>query len=389
MNTPATRIAIITGTRAEFGLLEPVLKALHQRGNHPRLIVTGMHLLPKFGRTIREIRAKGYVVDATVKMQTGRDDAQSETAAVARGISGMARALDQLGCDIVLILGDRIEAFAAACAGAVSRRIVAHIHGGDRAPGDIDEPLRNAISRLAHVHFAASQDAADRLARMGEPPKRIHLVGAPGLDAIRDFMQNARQSSSATEERLTALLGPWDKAPFAVLVLHPCGRKPTAEAAVTRAAVQAIERNKLHGVAIWPNSDPGHDGIIKALTPLERRPGWRVFRSLMREDYLRLLHRSAVLVGNSSSGIIESASLGVGAVNIGPRQTGRLRCGPSVLDAGESSTAIAHAIRIILRQPRPNPSASVYGDGRAGERIARILSKIKPSPALLRKELTF
>jgi UDP-hydrolysing UDP-N-acetyl-D-glucosamine 2-epimerase len=322
-------------------------------------------------------------------MQSGRDEAGAETAAVARGIDGIARALDRLGCNIVMVLGDRIEAFAGACAGAIGRKVVAHIHGGDRALGDIDEPLRNAITRLAHIHFAASRDASDRLTRMGEPPKRIHLVGAPGLDAIREFIQTERRSARATDLRLAELIEPLAAKPYAVLVQHPCGRKPATEAAVMKAAIKAIEQNGLGGVAIWPNSDPGHDGIIRQLQRLERRPNWRVFLSLAREDYLRLLHRSAILVGNSSSGIIESASLGVGAVNVGARQAGRLRCGPSVLDATESFQAIARAIRTTLRQPRPKPTSSVYGDGRSGERIARILEKIRVNEALLHKELTF
>ena len=136
------RVAIITGTRAEFGLLEPVLQAIQRRGRiESRLIVTGMHLLKKFGMTVNEIRDHGYSVHATVKMQSGRDDGPAEAAAVGRAVSGIAEALDRLSCNVVLVLGDRIEAFAGACAAAVGRRVVAHIHGGDRAPGDIDEAL--------------------------------------------------------------------------------------------------------------------------------------------------------------------------------------------------------------------------------------------------------
>jgi UDP-hydrolysing UDP-N-acetyl-D-glucosamine 2-epimerase len=383
------RVAIVTGTRAEFGLLEPVLQAIARRRRiESRLIVTGMHLLAKFGHTVREIRDKGYEIHATVRMQTGRDGTGGEAQAVARGIAGIARALDRLECQTVLVLGDRIEAFAGAAAGAVSRRAVAHIHGGDRAPGDIDEALRNAITRLAHVHFAASRDAVGRLVRMGEPADRVHFAGAPGLDAIRQFRSRESRSHRVASRRMAELIGPLAGSPYAVLIQHPCGRDADAEAAVMRQVIRAVERAGLPGVAIWPNSDPGHDGIIRELERLTGRC-WRVFRSLVREEYLRLVQGSAVLVGNSSSGIIESASLGVNVVNIGPRQEGRLRCGRNVLDAGEDEAAILRAIHTALRRPRPDPGQSVYGDGRAGERIARGLEGLRPGPDLLRKALSF
>lgn len=389
MPSSKRQVAIVTGTRAEFGLLESVIQAIGRRSRlSARLIVTGMHLLPKFGRTLDEIRTKGYRVDAVVKMQTGRDEPAAQAAAVARGVAGMARAIEQLDCDIVLVLGDRIEAFAGASAGLLARRVVAHIHGGDRAPGDLDEPMRNAITRLAHVHFAASQDAAERLARMGEPPERIHLVGAPGLDAIRRF-RTARRGADSARAQLAAILGPIADLPYAVLVQHAYGRSAAVEARVMRAAIRAIEHVGLAGLAIWPNSDPGHDGIIRELQPLARRGNWKVYRSLPREDYLLAVQHASLLVGNSSSAIIESASLGVNAVNIGRRQEGRLRCGDNVLDAAESYADMARSIGEAMARPRPNPAASIYGDGRAGERIARILERTTRRPRTLRKFLTY
>lgn len=383
------KVAIITGTRAEFGVMESIVQAIQRRGRiDGRIIVTGMHLLKKFGHTIDDIREKGYRIDAQVKMQTGRDDAAAQAGAVGRGIQGIAKAIERLTCDIVVVLGDRIEAFAGAAAGMLARRAVAHIHGGDRAPGDLDEAMRNAITRLAHIHFAASQDAADRLRRMGEPPERIHLVGAPGLDAIRVF-RRAEGKSHGSRERLGELIGQVAVQPYAVLVQHAHGRAADVEAKVVRAAISAVEACGLAGVAIWPNSDPGHDGIVRELKKLRGRADWRVFRSLVREDYLRTARHAAVLVGNSSSGIIEAGSLGINAVNIGRRQEGRLRCGANVIDTAESRAAIVRAIKTALQRPRPDPNRSIYGDGRAGERIARILERVPLGPDLLHKALTY
>ena len=384
------RVAVVTGTRAEFGLLETVLRALKTRKSPEfRLIVTGMHLLPKFGHTIDHIKAGGWRVDATVPMQTGRDHAADEAQAVARGISGIARALDRLKCDSVLVLGDRIEAFAGACAAACSRRILVHIHGGDRATGDVDDTLRNAISRMAHVHLVASQDAANRLGRMGEQSFRIHCVGAPGLDDIRAFHHTDQRNRRRADKRVAELLGPVAIDRFALVVLHPCGRPPRAEEIVAKRTIAAVEECGLAGVAVFPNSDPGHEGVLKALGDLEERPWWRVFPSLTREDYIRVASRAAVMVGNSSSGMIESASLGLNAVNIGPRQTGRLPCGRGVIDCDEISVGIARAIQRATVLRRPKGGRSVYGDGRSGDRIAQALARLIISPLLTHKALTY
>ncbi len=386
---------MITGTRAEFGVLESPLRAI--RG-HPRLelqlIVTGMHLLPRFGRTIRHIREAGYQVSATVPMQTGKDDAAGEALAVGRGVTGIARALDRLGSEIVVVVGDRIEALAAACAAAAGRRVLAHIHGGDRATGDVDDAIRNAVTRLAHLHLAASEDAADRLRLMGEEPWRIHMVGAPGLDDIHAFCEADRRDPAATNARLRQLIGPLADQPYAVIVQHPCGRPAATEAAVMRRLLAAVKRARLPGVILYPNSDPGHDGILRVIREVQaagdpRRP---VFPSLARIDYLRLCCRAEMLVGNSSSGIIESAAMGIPAVNIGPRQEGRLHCGPGVIDAPESTIGIAAAIergsRPVTRR-KVQAGGSVYGSGGAGRRIADILASTRMTRRLLRKALTY
>jgi len=383
------RVAVVTGTRAEFGLLEPVLRAMQRRPRlDPRLIVTGMHLLPQFGRTVDQIRAAGWRVHATVRMQSGRGVSE-EPEALAHGISGIARALDRLDCPVALVLGDRIEAFAAACAATVARRVLCHIHGGDRALGDLDDIYRDAISRMAHVHLAASQEAVLRLRRMGEEPWRIHLVGAPGLDDIRAFHTRWGQRARRTNVRLQELIGPLAGRSYAVVIQHPIGRSDSAEAATMRRVLKSVEAADLDGVIIFPNSDAGHKGIVREIARWQKRRQWLVFRSLPREDYLLLASHAAVLVGNSSSGIIESATLGVPAINIGPRQEGRLRCGPSVVDVPDQSQAIRRAVARAARAARPAQARSVYGDGRAGERIADILGRLRLGDRLIRKRLMF
>jgi len=289
----------------------------------------------------------------------------------------------------VVVVGDRIEAFAAATAASIGHRVLAHIHGGDRAVGTTDDMLRNAITRLAHVHLVASRDAEDRLKRMGEVPRRIHRVGAPGLDDIRRFQQKRRRNRRAANERLQAIVGNLRDRSYAMVAQHPMARPARTEYQVMQHVVKAVERCGLGGVVVYPNSDPGHDGIIKLIQTRQGRPNWRVFHSLERDDFFHVVAGSAVMVGNSSSGIIESASLGVNAVNIGRRQSGRLRCGEGVFDVNESADSIIRALRRAVRRPRPVSARSVYGDGRSAERIARILERLIIKPSLLQKELTY
>ncbi|GMU21266.1 MAG: hypothetical protein AMXMBFR13_13590 [Phycisphaerae bacterium] len=353
-----------------------------------RLIVTGTHLLPKFGRTIDHIRKAGWRVDATVRMQSGRDHPSEEPQALARGIAGIARAVDRFESEIVVVLGDRIEALAGACAAVTGRRLLAHIHGGDRATGDVDDSLRNAITRLAHVHLVASADAGRRLRRMGEEAFRIHQVGAPGLDDIRAFRAAADQERAAREHRLKALLGVIGKR-YAVILQHPSGLGARREQKVMLAILRAVRRCGLDGVIIGPNSDPGHDGILEAVHGWTRRYGWVFHHSCTRADYLLLASNASVLVGNSSSGIIESASLGICAVNVGQRQEGRLPCGPGVIDCGLRVSDAETAIRQALVRRLGNDGRSLYGDGLAGPRIADVLERLVPPACWLNKRLRY
>ena len=173
------------------------------------------------------------------------------------------------------------------------------------------------------------------------------------------------------------------------MIQHPSGDSRQRELLTTRNMIKAVNRCGLAGVAIYPNSDPGHEGIVQALLETQRNPQWRIFRSLPRDDYLLLASQAATLVGNSSSGIIESASLGVPAVNIGDRQRGRLRCGPGVVDSGESIMAIERAIRLAIRRPRPQREKTPYGDGQAGKRIARVCERLIIDISLRRKHLSY
>lgn len=360
------RVAVVTGTRAEYGLLRSTLNAIQK---HPRLtlqlVVTGMHLLRRFGNTVRLIEADGWRIDAKVRMQKGNDEVVDQAAGLARGIDGMSRYFVREKTDVVVVLGDRIEALAGALGGFTTGCLVAHIHGGDVAPGDFDNTIRDTITRLAHVHFPATRAASERIAALGEEDSRVHVVGAPGLDELLPFVQRSRKLREPSG--------------FALVVQHPCGRAPVEEGCVMEAVLDAVADAGLRRLILYPNTDRGHSGILAAIG---RHRGThageevRVVPSLAREEYLKELFSAEVIVGNSSSGIIEAATAGTPAVNVGERQAGRERSGRFVFDAKESRSSVRAAIAKALRA-RPKPGeATVYGDGRAGERIASILGSL-------------
>ncbi len=378
------RVAVVTGSRAEFGLLLPVMRAIEA---HPSLtlltVVCGSHLLPP-AETINEVR-RSFRIDATVPMQDPdlpRTRA-TDALAVGRGIVGFSSTFDRLNPEWVVVLGDRIEAFAAAAAASIGGRAVAHLHGGDRAEGIADEAMRHAITKLAHLHLPATRQSAERIARMGEDPAHIVVVGSPAIDGLADV--HPMSDADAAE------LGD----PRAALLLHPSGLSNDDEARIAEATIAAAraEFGASTVLCFMPNHDPGRDAIAAVLRTRCRELDWPLLDHLPRPAFLSLLRRLAlrggVLIGNSSAGLIEAAALGLPVANIGPRQAGRERP-DNVVDASHATEAeIAAAIRTALLLDRSRITHP-YGDGRAGPRAAEALAATDPHAAgLLRKRCTY
>jgi len=360
-------IAVITGTRAEYGLLRSTLEAINSHKSLKlQVVVTGTHLLKKFGFTIKDIQRDGWSISARVSMQRGDDSPLDQAEGLARGVSGIARYLQRAKTDIVLVLGDRIEAMAGALAGLTTGRLVAHIHGGDVAPGDFDDSLRNAITKLAHLHLTATREARQRVIRMGESPRRAYVVGAPALDRLAELKRSKIKDLNLQKEKT------------ALIVQHPCGRSAALENRVMSMILRAARAAGLAITCIYPNSDRGHSGIIKAIEEHRRTNGnrFRAVRSLDQDSYLRLLMESDVLVGNSSSGIIEAAMAGTPSVDVGSRQRGREVAGPSVIHAEETPSSVHAAIKKALGMRPITVGRSVYGNGGAGRRIAELLAAV-------------
>jgi UDP-hydrolysing UDP-N-acetyl-D-glucosamine 2-epimerase len=374
-------ICFVTGTRADFGLMRSTLRAIQ---SHPalslQLIVTGMHLDPKHGRTVNQIKEEGWRIDAVVPWKAAKDDLTLLAAETGRATGRLAEAYVKLDPDVVLVLGDRVEAFAAATGAHLSGRIVAHVHGGDRAQGQVDDALRHAITKLAHLHFPATRESAERIAKLGEETWRIRTVGAPGLDGIV-------QGAMAWEEH-RRLTGASRKGGYALFVLHPTEADSEAEYRRAKLLIDAcVAAGVPEVIAVAPNNDPGADGIVQALREAE---GVKLHTNLGRGAFLGLLRDAAMLVGNSSSGIIEAASFGTPVLDVGSRQGGRER-GANVTTVPFNRTSVRRGVAEIWNGGRPRrfPRRNIYGAGNAGGRIARALATVALSGRVRRKVISY
>ncbi len=358
------------------------------------VIAAGSHLvLP--AETFHEVKREFAIADSVPMQIAGRTSRADDAEALGRGVSRFARSFMHLSPDWVVVLGDRIEAFAAAAAASVGGWSLAHIHGGDRAEGVADEAMRHAITKLAHVHFAATPMSCERIIGMGEKPETVHVVGSPAIDDLASMPP----LNDADFEALGS--------PTIVVLLHPLGRDVAFEERVASAVLAATAGVSAHErvLILHPNLDPGREGIMRAIATHVREhgekdgPGLQVRSHLPRAGFVGLLRRIArlngeqgaeggVLVGNSSAGLIECAAIGLPVVDIGPRQSGRERCN-NVVHASETTEAVTTAIR-QARMLRPSLARGTpqhpYGDGTAGPRIARLLAEIDPHDPLLRRK---
>ncbi|MCG3178637.1 MAG: GDP/UDP-N,N'-diacetylbacillosamine 2-epimerase (hydrolyzing) [Phycisphaerae bacterium] len=379
-------VAIATETRAEYGLLRPVYRAIDATpGLRAVFIASGMHHLRRFGHTIDVIRADGVRV-REIRTASDPPDAARD---VGRAVSRYAGALTDLRADWLIVLGDRLEMLAAATAATALGVAIGHLHGGDVAPGARDDAIRHAITKLAHLHFPATADAARRIARMGEPSWRIVSAGTPAIDVMR-------QTPQPGKAELDARVGFDTAEPFALVVQHAAGFPAAAERRHLLATLHAVEACVGRAVVIGPGLDPGsvalHEAIARFVGAASRRGRWAYFRSLEQGTYYGLMSRAAVMAGNSSSGIIESAAFRLATVDVGPRQAGRL-AGGNVIRCGYGRADVAAAIRRAMGDAafrrRLAKCRNVYGRGGAGAAVARALVRTPLDRKLLVKTVSY
>ena len=379
----AKRIGVVTVSRSDYGHLRPVLEALRRAPDlELLLLVAGMHLASEFGLTVRDIEADGFPISARVEMLGGGDTPEAVAAATGRGVAGFGEAFARLRPDVVVALGDRFEMLAAAVAALPFALPVAHIHGGEVSEGAMDNQIRHAITKLAHLHFASAEPHARRIAAMGEEPWRIHTVGAPGLDRLATTEPLPR-AGLARELRLPEA-GPW-----LLVTFHPVTLEYRDTAAHIDELLAALEKTDGFIVITYPNADTAGRLIIERIEEFAgRHPRrCRLAKSLGERLYLSLLRHADLMIGNSSSGLIEAPSFGLPVVNVGSRQRGRLR-GANVIDVEPSREDILRGIEGAQALPfrvRARAAANPYGDGHAAPRIVEILRSVPIDVRLVQK----
>jgi GDP/UDP-N,N'-diacetylbacillosamine 2-epimerase (hydrolysing) len=367
------KICVVTGSRADYGLLRLVMDGIKQ---DPQLtlqvIATGMHLSSTFGLTFREIENDGFLIDFKVEILASADNSVGIAESMAAGLVGCARAFDELKPDMIVVLGDRFEIFAATAAALVAKIPVAHLHGGESTTGAFDEAFRHSITKMSHLHFVAAEEYRNRVIQLGENPDSVFLVGGLGVDSIKTIRLLER-------EELESSLGIVFRSKNLLITFHPATlENETAETQMTEllAALSALQDTTL--IFTLPNADTGGLVLIKMIEEFVEHNDYSFsFNSLGQQHYLSCIAQVDGIVGNSSSGLTEVPSFRKGTINIGSRQSGRLQA-TSVINCEPEEGQIRSALEKLYSSDFIESLAMTsnpYGEGGASSKVVNVLRK--------------
>lgn len=379
------KITVTTGSRADYGILRQVLKEISiSKELDLYLIVTGMHLSKKHGFTINEIRHDRFKIHTSFRMIPQRDSTYFMANTLGRGIISFAKIFKKLKPDINLVLGDRDEMLASAMAAYHMNIPNAHIHGGDKTQGGIDEYNRHAITKISNIHFVATKKSKERVVKLGENPKHVFLTGSPSIDEVL-----ANKITSKNE--LQGKFGLNFSGDEILLIYHPVTTQSEQSGKQINSVLNAIIMAKKPTIAIAPNSDAGNKMIFKSLKSYSKKYDFiKIYPSVPRNDFLGLLKYCGVLVGNSSSGIIEASCFDIPVVNIGIRQKDREK-GQNVIDVLDVSTGQIHKaiLQAFMKKHRLVKKELIYGDGTASKKIVKHLERITLDKKLIQKQIYY
>jgi GDP/UDP-N,N'-diacetylbacillosamine 2-epimerase (hydrolysing) len=366
------KICVITGTRAEYGLMRWVMQGFKEDSALTlQVIVTGMHLSPEFGLTYREIEKDGFQIDRKVEMLTSSDTPVGIAKSMGLGLIGFADALGELQPDLIVVLGDRFEIFAAVAAALVARIPVAHLHGGETTEGAFDEAFRHSITKMSHLHFVAAEEYRRRVVQLGEQPEHVFLVGGLGIDNIKRLKLLDREELEAS---LDFKLGSKNL----LVTFHPVTLETSTAKDQMAELLGSLEcLQDTHIIFTMPNADTDGRTLIKMVDQfVAEHPNARAYTSLGQLRYLSCIAVVDGVVGNSSSGLAEVPSFKKGTVNIGDRQRGRLQAA-SVINCEPTRQSIDAALGELYSanfQGRLSHAINPYGDGGASQKIVQVLN---------------
>lgn len=378
----------VTGIRSDYEIMSSVFKAIK---NHPdlelKLVATGAHLSEEYGLTVEDIYKDGFEIDEKIESLINGDTLSSRVKGLGIQLQGLVQTVDRIKPDFLLVLGDREEAITTALVGAYMNIPTAHLCGGDRAIGNVDDQVRHAVTKLAHIHFVTNNESASRVAGMGEQAFRIFNVGNPGLDRLVEIPS---LDSNQLSNRLNFLIE--DKEPLILLIQHVISSETNEAYKQMRETLEAIQELKIKTILTYPNSDPGDQQIICAIKEFDHLPFLHVAKNIPRLEFVNLMRRASCMLGNSSSGILEAPLLKIPVINIGNRQRGRLHSENVEFvshNKAEIIMALKKAIYNKTYRDIVSRCSNPYGDGKSSKRIADILSSIPIEEKLIIKDITY
>jgi GDP/UDP-N,N'-diacetylbacillosamine 2-epimerase (hydrolysing) len=378
----------VTGIRSEYDIMSSVFRAI---ADHPQLelqlAVTGAHLSDAYGRTVQEIRNDGFTIADEIESLINGDQASARVKGMGVQLQGLVQVALRVKPDWLLVLGDREESMTTALVGAYMNIPVAHVAGGDRVVGNVDDQVRHAVTKLAHLHFTTNRESAERILRLGEQGFRVLDVGNPGLDRL---LQVPELTLVEISQRLGFAI-PDDK-PIVMLIQHVISTEIADAYRQMRVTLEAVADLGLTTVLSYPNSDAGGQQMIRAIREFEHLPNLHAFKNIPRLEFVNLMRRAACLLGNSSAGILEAPLLKLPTVNVGNRQKGRLHAENVEFvahDKDQIKAAVTRACSDAAYRAQVARCANPYGDGHSSQRIADALASMPIDTELLVKDITY
>jgi len=368
------KICVFIGSRANYSSIKSAMIAIQNHPDLELLVILGASaLLDRYGSVAELIKKDGFKVDEEVFMLLEGETPSTMAKSTGIGLIELPTIFDRLRPDVVLTVGDRFETMATTLAASYMNIAVAHTMGGE-VSGTIDESIRHAVTKFAHIHFPASQDAKERIVKLGESLDSVHMVGCPRIDLVAEIINNASNELNILQDDGVGSKIDFDK-PFLIVSQHPVTTEYGHGEKQIRETLEAVRKTGMQAIILWPNSDAGAEDISRGIRKFREEgcaQNMHFFKNLPVSDYIQLMNRTACLVGNSSSGIREGAFIGTPVVNIGNRQN-RRQHGRNVINTDYKCSEIYNALIKQIENGK-YPSENIYGDGNAGNRIANILS---------------